>query len=167
MHFKPDVGYTQGLSFLVATLLIHTATAPPIVVGGLLTAEGEDDEDGNRDEDAIVCSDSAEPDAFTAFRLMANLLEDSVLITLFALNGEQMQVLFRVFNDLFVAALPELNAHFVTFDIEPQLYLVEWIFTLFSKCLPPQVAGWIWDHICVVGEHYIFSVSEEAVSLPL
>lgn len=159
MHFKPDVGYTQGLSFLVATLLIHTATAPPIVVGGLLTAEGEDDEDGNRDEDAIVCSDSAEPDAFTAFRLMANLLEDSVLITLFALNGEQMQVLFRVFNDLFVAALPELHAHFVTFDIEPQLYLVEWIFTLFSKCLPPQVAGWIWDHICVVGEHYIFSVS--------
>ena len=165
MHFKPDVGYTQGLSFLVATLLIHTATAPPIVVGGLFTAEDEDDEESNRDEDAIVCSDSAEPDAFTAFRLMANLLDDSVLITLFALNGEQMQVLFRFFNDLFAAALPELHAHFATFDIEPQLYLVEWIFTLFSKCLPPQVAGWIWDHICIVGEHYIFSVRKPCVCL--
>lgn len=156
MHFKPDFGYTQGLSFVVATLLIHTATAPPIVVGGLLTTE--DEEDSKRDEDAIVCSESAEPDAYTAFRLMANLLEDSVLITLFALDGDQMQVLFSFFNELFEAALPTLHAHFITYDIEPQLYLVEWIFTLFSKCLPPQVAGWIWDHICVVGEHYIFSV---------
>ena len=89
---------------------------------------------------------------------MANLLEDSALMTLFALDGEQMQVLFAFFNDLFAAALPALHAHFAMHDIEPQLYLVEWIFTLFSKCLPPQVAGWIWDHICIVGEHYIFSV---------
>lgn len=154
MHFKPEAGYTQGLSFLVATLLIHTATAPPIVVGGLHTLDDEED----RDEDAVVCSDHAEPDAFTAFRLMANLLEDSALMTLFALDGEQMQVLFAFFNDLFAAALPALHAHFAMHDIEPQLYLVEWIFTLFSKCLPPQVAGWIWDHICIVGEHYIFSV---------
>ena len=88
---------------------------------------------------------------------MANLLEDSVLITLFALDGEQMQVLFSFFNDLFMAALPTLHAHFATYDIEPQLYLVEWIFTLFSKCL-------IWDHICVVGEHYIFSVSSPSTA---
>ena len=155
MHFKPEAGYTQGLSFVVATLLIHTATAPPVVIGGLLT----EDEDEHRDEDAVVLSDAAEPDAYAAFRLMANLLEDSTLMVLFALDGEQMQVLFGFFDELFASALPALHAHFAMHDIEPQLYLVEWIFTLFSKCLPPSVAGWIWDHICVVGEHYIFSAA--------
>ena len=156
MHFKPEAGYTQGLSFVVATLLIHTATAPPVVVGGLLTEDGEDD---HRDEDAVVLSDAAEPDAYAAFRLMANLLEDSTLMVLFALDGEQMQVLFQFFDELFASALPALHAHFAMHDIEPQLYLVEWIFTLFSKCLPPSVAGWIWDHMCVVGEQYIFSAA--------
>ena len=152
MHFKPSFVYTQGLSFVVATLLIHTAKAPPVVYGALGVAEGEEE----RDEDEATLGPSAEPDPFTAFTLMANLLEGSVLMTLFALDGEQMAVMFSFFDELFAAALPALHQHFTTHDIRPQLYLVEWVFTLFSKCLPPAVTGWIWDHICVLGESYVF-----------
>ena len=38
----------------------------------------------------------------------------------------------------------------------PQLYLVEWIFTLFAKVLPEEPVGWIWDQILLLGDEHIF-----------
>ena len=37
-----------------------------------------------------------------------------------------------------------------------QLYLIEWIFTLFAKSLPDEPVSWIWDHVLLLGDEHIF-----------
>jgi hypothetical protein len=43
-----------------------------------------------------------------------------------------------------LCAAPQLHNHFSDTGIQPQMYLIEWLFTLFSKCLPQCVTAWIW-----------------------
>jgi hypothetical protein len=41
----------------------------------------------------------------------------------------------------------------------PQLYLIEWIFTLFAKSLPAEPVSWIWDQVLLLGDEHIFQAA--------
>jgi hypothetical protein len=62
--------------------------------------------------------------------------------------------------------LPRLSAHFDGLGLGPQLYLVEWVFTLFGKALPQQPLAWIWDRVLLLGDIAVFSAAL-GVSTPI
>ena len=136
LHYRPELGYVQGMSFLAAVLLMHTDA------GG-----------GHADGKA---------DAFPAFCCLANLLRPQptrVLQTLLRLDGPKMDILFAFWEKQFEESLPALHAHFIDVGVMPQLYLIEWIFTLFAKSLPQEPVAWIWDQVLLLGDQRIFQVA--------
>uniref|UniRef100_A0AAR2LUG9 Rab-GAP TBC domain-containing protein n=1 Tax=Pygocentrus nattereri TaxID=42514 RepID=A0AAR2LUG9_PYGNA len=52
--------------------------------------------------------------------------------------------------------LPKLFAHFKSNNLTPDIYLIDWIFTLYSKSLPLDVACRVWDVFCRDGEEFLF-----------
>ncbi|KAG7255638.1 hypothetical protein CRUP_016261 [Coryphaenoides rupestris] len=52
--------------------------------------------------------------------------------------------------------LPKLFAHFKKNKLTPDIYLIDWIFTLYSKSLPLDVACRVWDVFCRDGEEFLF-----------
>ncbi|XP_078355042.1 TBC1 domain family member 14-like [Oculina patagonica] len=52
--------------------------------------------------------------------------------------------------------IPSLHAHFIEENFTPDMYLIDWTFTLFSKSLPLDVASRVWDVFCRDGEAFLF-----------
>ncbi|KAG7453581.1 hypothetical protein JOB18_039767 [Solea senegalensis] len=63
---------------------------------------------------------------------------------------------FAAFEVFFEENLPQLFSHFQMSNLTPDLYLIDWIFTLFSKSLPLDVACRVWDVFCRDGEESLF-----------
>ena len=103
--------------------------------------------------------DGGSRDTFHAFVLLANIIDKGsgrVLLTLMQMKPESMAVLFDFFDAIFAAELPQLHAHFEDVGIVPQLYLIEWLYTLYAKPLPQCVTAWIWDHVFAFGDRFLF-----------
>ena len=60
-------------------------------------------------------------------------------LSLMEMEPAAMAVLFDFFNAIFAAELPILYEHFESIGMIPQLYLIEWLYTLFAKPLPQCV----------------------------
>jgi Rab-GTPase-TBC domain len=52
--------------------------------------------------------------------------------------------------------MPELFKHFETLDITTDLFLIDWMLTLYSKILDIGVVSRIWDNFMLDGE--IFAI---------
>lgn len=55
--------------------------------------------------------------------------------------------------------MPELAKHFETLEITPDLFLIDWMLTLFSKVLPLELASRVWDNFLLDGEVFAMRVS--------
>ena len=51
--------------------------------------------------------------------------------------------------------LPQLASHFSNLGLRPDLYLLDWMMTLYSKCCPLDVTCRIWDMIIRDGEQFL------------
>ena len=51
--------------------------------------------------------------------------------------------------------LPHLASHFSNLGLRPDLYLLDWMMTLYSKCCPLDVTCRIWDMIIRDGEQFL------------
>ncbi|XP_021533378.1 TBC1 domain family member 14 isoform X3 [Neomonachus schauinslandi] len=69
---------------------------------------------------------------------------------------QQMLTYFAAFEVFFEENLPKLFAHFKKNNLTPDIYLIDWIFTLYSKSLPLDLACRIWDVFCRDGEGFLF-----------
>jgi hypothetical protein len=63
---------------------------------------------------------------------------------------------FRVHQILLEHNIPKLHKHFEKQNVKPDLYLIEWIFTLFSKSLPLDVMSRVWDVFFRDQEEFLF-----------
>lgn len=63
---------------------------------------------------------------------------------------------FRIHQILFEYNIPKLYAHFDEQKVKPDLYLIDWIFTLFSKSLPLDVMSRVWDVFFRDKEEFLF-----------
>lgn len=102
---------------------------------------------------AILLLNMDVADAFVCF---ANLLNRPCQVTFFRMDEEVMTSYYKTFEDFFLENLPQLYAHLVSLNITPNLYLMEWIFLLYSKSLPLDVACRVWDVYCRDGEEFLF-----------
>ncbi len=55
--------------------------------------------------------------------------------------------------------LPELERHFYSIDFSPEMYLYEWILTLYAQILPTNVSYRLWDWYFLYGDCILFSAS--------
>ncbi|KAM9836802.1 TBC1 domain family member 14 isoform 1-T1 [Aulostomus maculatus] len=92
-------------------------------------------------------------DAFIAF---ANLLNKPCQMAFFRVDHSLMLTYFAAFEVFFEENLPKLFAHFKKNNLSPDIYLIDWIFTLYSKPLPLDLACRVWDVFCRDGEEFLF-----------
>ncbi|XP_045464940.1 TBC1 domain family member 14-like [Harmonia axyridis] len=92
----------------------------------------------------------------SAFICFANLLNQPLHLSAFTLNQNQMLAYFEAFHELFNYNLPKLFAHFQKSGLTPDLYLLDWIYTIFARAMPLDVACRIWDVFLRDGYEFIF-----------
>ncbi|XP_065153559.1 TBC1 domain family member 12 [Paramisgurnus dabryanus] len=102
---------------------------------------------------AVLILNSEEADAFIAF---ANLLNKPCQMAFFRVDHDLMLKYFAAFEVFFEENLPRLFQHFQNNSLTPDFYLIDWIFTLYSKSLPLDVACRVWDVFCRDGEEALF-----------
>lgn len=67
-----------------------------------------------------------------------------------------MNTYYTLYNDFFRENLPKLFSHFEKHNLTSDLYLVDWIYTLYSRSLPLDVACRVWDVFLRDGEEFLF-----------
>uniref|UniRef100_UPI00358DFFC1 TBC1 domain family member 14-like isoform X2 n=1 Tax=Myxine glutinosa TaxID=7769 RepID=UPI00358DFFC1 len=94
--------------------------------------------------------------AADAFVVFANLLNKPCQLAFFRVDHSLMLKYYAAFEVFFEENLPNLFAHFKKYNLTPDIYLIDWIFTLYSKSLPLDVACRVWDVFCRDGEEFLF-----------
>uniref|UniRef100_A0A8C2EEM8 TBC1 domain family, member 12b n=1 Tax=Cyprinus carpio TaxID=7962 RepID=A0A8C2EEM8_CYPCA len=102
---------------------------------------------------AVLILNLEEAEAFIAF---TNLLNKPCQMAFFRVDHELMLKYFAAFEVFFEENLPRLFNHFKSSNLTPDLYLIDWIFTLYTKSLPLDVACRVWDVFCRDGEEFLF-----------
>eukprot|EP00168_Porphyra_purpurea_P015327 TRINITY_DN4672_c0_g1_i1.p1 TRINITY_DN4672_c0_g1~~TRINITY_DN4672_c0_g1_i1.p1 ORF type:complete len:898 (-),score=221.47 TRINITY_DN4672_c0_g1_i1:166-2859(-) len=118
-YLRPDIGYSQGMSFLGAVLLLYLDT----------------------------------PVAFACF---VNMLHQSCFLHFFRMKMPEVRIYMRVHERLLGEALPDLAAHLRAEQVEPEMYLVNWVMALYLRALPLEHATRIWDAYMLDGDVVIF-----------
>ncbi|KAJ8981384.1 hypothetical protein NQ317_002578 [Molorchus minor] len=93
---------------------------------------------------------------FEAFICFANLLNQPLHLSAFTLNQTQMQAYYSAYNQVFSYNLPKLYSHFERSGLTPDLYLLDWIYTVFAKAMPLDIACRVWDIFLRDGYEFIF-----------
>lgn len=105
---------------------------------------------------AILLLNLEVSDAFISF---ANLLNRSLLHAFFRLDHARMAEFYASFETLLKSQLPKVYSHFITLNLTPDLYLQEWIYTLYSRSLPLDLASRVWDVYCRDGDEFVFRIA--------
>ncbi|CAG2165478.1 unnamed protein product [Oppiella nova] len=101
----------------------------------------------------------------SAFVCLANLLNRELLVSFFRVNQPVMNAYYKTFEEFFAENLPKLYKHFNEQKLSPDLYLVDYIYTLFSRSLPLDIASRIWDLFLRDGEEFIFRAALGILSM--
>jgi hypothetical protein len=67
-----------------------------------------------------------------------------------------MKTYYLAYSDLLRTNMYDLYKHVNETSLSPDLYLVDWVYTLFSKSMNLDLACRIWDLIFRDGEIFIF-----------
>lgn len=102
---------------------------------------------------AVLLLNMEVADAFICF---ANLLNFPCQVAFFRVDASLMKVYFQTYEDFFQENMPTLKQHFKKHNLTPDLYLYDWIFTIYTKSLPLDVACRVFDIFCRDGEEFLF-----------
>lgn len=120
LYLKPDVGYSQGMSFVAAVLLLYM-------------------------------------DAYDAFACFANmLLYKSCFLHFFRIKMPEVRCYLVVHERLLADDMPALHAHFRQHGINADLYMINWVMSLYCRALPLDLVTRIWDLYVLDGDVAIF-----------
>lgn len=68
----------------------------------------------------------------------------------------QMQGYYATYNDLLKENLPKLCEHLKLCNLTPDLYLLDWVYTVFAKAMNIDLASRVWDVFLRDGDEFIF-----------
>ncbi|OQR83319.1 hypothetical protein ACHHYP_14835 [Achlya hypogyna] len=102
---------------------------------------------------AILC---LHMDSFSAFKAMVSLLSTRLLFDMYRLEEDRTFHYLRVYDTVLQHELPALHAHFEDIGMDAKMYVVDWAFTLFTRCVPLEVVLRIWDCYILLGTPYFF-----------
>jgi len=94
-------------------------------------------------------------DTFPAFVALANLLHSHYFLSFFAMDMHEVRVRFAVFEELLAEQLPQLFRSFRRLGVTTDVFLLNWLMTLFAKSLPIDITSRIWDNYLLQGEAFM------------
>jgi Rab-GTPase-TBC domain len=121
MYLRPDIGYSQGMSFLAAVLLLYM------------------------DEPC---------EAFVCFVTM--LLHKSCFLHFFRMKMPEVRIYLSMHDALLREEMPALHAHFKAHSVDADLYMINWVMSLYCGALPLDLVSRIWDIYVLDGDLAIF-----------
>ena len=92
---------------------------------------------------------------YQAFVALANLLHSHYFLSFFAMDTREIKIRFNVFEHFLRLQLPELSEVFEELQIGGELYLLNWLMTLFARSLELDMVTRIWDNYLLVGESFM------------
>ena len=98
-------------------------------------------------------------EAYPAFVCLANILSQKLLLSLYRLDVEILATVFRFYDEVVLANSKQLHQHFKRLNVTPDMYVVDWLLTLFSRPLNLDVASRVWDAYIIEGELYIIQAA--------
>ncbi|GAM28827.1 hypothetical protein SAMD00019534_120030, partial [Acytostelium subglobosum LB1] len=98
-------------------------------------------------------------DDYEAFVCLSNLLNNPCFMSFYTMNLEQMEVYMRAMDSLIATNLPKIHRHMRELGIQPDVFMIDWVLTIFSKALPLDVATHVWDYLFLEKEIFIFQVA--------
>ncbi|KYQ60672.1 TBC1 domain family member 14 [Trachymyrmex zeteki] len=102
---------------------------------------------------AVLSLNMEPPDAFACF---ANLLNYSCHRAAFTLDQNRMNTYYKVYSSALAHKLPKVFSHFTVAGLSPDLYLLDWLYTIYAKAMPLDVACRIWDIFLRDGDEFLF-----------
>lgn len=91
-----------------------------------------------------------------AFVFVANMLNSPVQRGFYAMDAAVIGRYSRATTLCLRTAAPRLAKKLEDMGIAPEMYIVEWVMTVFSKVLPLDVAVHVWDMWLLEGDYFIF-----------
>jgi len=111
---------------------------------------------------AILLLNLEEAEAFIVF---ANLVNRPLLAAFYRVDTAAMSQNYSIFSAHLSSHLPRLARHFARAGLRPDLYMVDWVMTLFSKAAPLDITCRIWDLLIRDGEDFLFRAALGLLSL--
>lgn len=93
---------------------------------------------------------------YPAFVGLCNLLNSPSVLGLYRLEPRAVECRARVFQQLCSAHLPAVARVIIEAGLTPEMFLIEWFMTLYSKCLAIDVASVVWDLFFLDGEVVLY-----------
>jgi uncharacterized membrane protein YgcG len=173
----PNIGYCQGMNFVVATLLL--ARIPKDMIEESYRKEEQEneerragDEDGGGadnstavtersfDDSNITQYDEIEADVFWMFQSIL-IKNDQGLEMEFIWKPSFPKMKLRVFqfDRLLELYLPAIHSHFEEMNLSPEVVVSQWFMTLFSNTIPLPFTFYMWDYVFVSNWPGIFRVT--------
>ncbi|XP_026810989.1 TBC1 domain family member 12-like [Rhopalosiphum maidis] len=91
-----------------------------------------------------------------AFICLVNLMESPCLNAFYTVNQRLMTSYFTTYNDLLKHNLNKLNTHFNLIGLTSEMYLVDWIYSVFTKSTNLELASIIWDNFLRDNDQFLF-----------
>jgi len=103
-------------------------------------------------------------DTFPAFCCLANLLNAPILVCFYRMEMTQIGKYVKVLDTIMSDNVPRVYNHLKLLDISTDLYIMDWILTLFSKALPLDIATRVWDNYFLRGDAFLYATIAGIVS---
>jgi hypothetical protein len=87
-----------------------------------------------------------------AFSCFANVLVGSqVLFDFFTFNVISIGGYYQALQATMQRSVPKVSAQLQSLSITPEMYVLEWIYTLFVRCVRIEEVGQVWDYVFTEG----------------
>lgn len=94
--------------------------------------------------------------AYQAFVGLCNLINSPSVLGLYRLEPEAVECRARLFNKLCSLEMPQVARRLDIVGLTPEMFLIEWFMTLYSKPLHIDIASVVWDLFLLDGEVVLY-----------
>lgn len=97
-------------------------------------------------------------DEFLGFKCFANMMNKPLIYNFYSFDMPRINIFFHIFMRLLKEKNAKLGQIFDEFQIQPSVFLFEWVVVLFSNILHLDASARIWDNYFLYGDWYLMKV---------
>jgi len=98
-------------------------------------------------------------DEYNAFICLANLLNNPCYMTFFNMNMEKIHKYMEALDVVMAKEVPKVHRRLKDLGITSEIFMIDWVLTLYSKSLPLDVAARVWDATFLEGAVFVFQTA--------